>query len=108
IIFSSTGQKIFSWMRLISFAWSRLNLTDFELVAGNKRTGIETNPKVRLAVDIERAAIAVPSKIQKRGPYYTGVLPRNSTINLIINTRQSRFHRWGTRTTQGSENIVTR
>jgi hypothetical protein len=42
----------------MSFAWRRLNLTDFELVAGNKRTGIETNPKVRLADDIERAAIS--------------------------------------------------
>jgi hypothetical protein len=58
MIFSSTGQKIFSWIRLMSFAWRRLNLTDFELVAGNRRTGIETNPKVRLADDMERAAIS--------------------------------------------------
>jgi hypothetical protein len=58
-----------------------LNLTDFELVAGNKRTGIETNPKVRLAVDIERAGIAGTSKNSETGPYYTGVLPRDSTGN---------------------------
>jgi hypothetical protein len=35
-----------------------LNRTDFELVAGNKRTGIETNPKVGLADDMDRAAIS--------------------------------------------------
>ena len=44
-------------MRLMSGACSRWNETDLELVAGNKRTGIETSPKVRLAVDIERAGI---------------------------------------------------
>jgi hypothetical protein len=67
----------------MSLAWRRLNLTDFELVAGNSLTGIETNPKVRLANDMDRAAISRTSKVQKRGPYYTGVLPRNSTINRL-------------------------
>src|SRR5580692_6877423 len=44
-------------MRLMSLACSRWKETDLELVAGNKRTGIETSPKVRLAVDIERAGM---------------------------------------------------
>src|SRR5579862_9116861 len=100
MIFSSTGQKIFSWIRLLSFSWSRLKRTDFELVAGNRRTGIETKPKVRLAVDIERAAIA--GNLQEfGGPYYTDVLPRNSTIERpgahpstkISKTKQSSCHK---------------
>src|ERR1700722_1254903 len=44
-------------MRLMSLACSKWKLTDLELVAGNNRTGIETSPKVRLAVDIERAGM---------------------------------------------------
>src|ERR1700751_125012 len=44
-------------MRLMSLACSRWKETDLELVAGNKRTGIETSPKVRLAVDMERAGM---------------------------------------------------
>jgi hypothetical protein len=41
----------------MSGACSRWKLTDLELVAGNSRTGMDTSPKVRLAVDIERAGM---------------------------------------------------
>src|SRR5216684_759871 len=56
-------------MRLMSFACSRWKETDLELVAGNNRTGIETSPKVRLAVDMERAGM-------------TYNLPRSLSANL--------------------------
>jgi hypothetical protein len=56
-------------MRLMSFACSRWKLTDLELVAGNNRTGIETSPKVRLAVDIERAGMIETSARFQRESY---------------------------------------
>src|SRR5215471_17169422 len=59
-------------MRLLSFACSRLKLIAFELVAGNKRTGIETSPKVILAVAIDRGAIAVASVRSTKPVRYAG------------------------------------
>src|SRR5579862_1822415 len=56
-------------MRLMSLACSRWKLTDLELVAGNNRTGIETSPKVRLAVDIERAGMVETSARSQRESY---------------------------------------
>src|SRR5580700_4038819 len=44
-------------MRLWSFACNKLKLTDFERVAENSFTGIETNPKEMLPLAIGRDAI---------------------------------------------------
>jgi hypothetical protein len=66
----------------MSFACSRWKLTDLELVAGNNRTGMETSPKVRLAVDIERAGMIETSARSQRESYCDRVLPGRSMITF--------------------------
>jgi hypothetical protein len=44
-------------MRLLSFSCNKLKLTDFGLVAVNRRTGIETNPKEIIPAETGRAGI---------------------------------------------------